>query len=117
MDRPGFEADRLHLGLFDTSSYAFRTLANKWDRSVSGFTFSADSSQLYVDADDDGYHKLFLINRADESVTELMSTGDNINVIVSPRNASDLFFLRHSFMAPTDVRNTSIAFVCVCVYV
>jgi Tol biopolymer transport system component len=105
MDRPGFEADRLHLVLFDTATWTPRTLAYNFDRSISGFTWSSDSSRIFADADDDGYHKVFIVNRADESVTELLSTGDNLNLKVSPRNASDIFFLRHSLTAPTDVRS------------
>lgn len=52
MDRPGFEADRLHINLYDRNEDSTKELTAKWDRSVSGIVWTNDGSGLLADADE-----------------------------------------------------------------
>lgn len=52
MDRPGFEADRLHINLFNRAQMSTKELTGNWDRSVSGIVWTIDGSGLLADADE-----------------------------------------------------------------
>jgi len=102
MDRPGFEADRFHIMLYERSSQTNKKIANSWDRSVNTLQFSRDGSVLFADADDDGSHKLFGVTIATGSVTTLIGTGNNGGVAVVP--GTDLVVLnRDSMNFPVDI--------------
>jgi dipeptidyl aminopeptidase/acylaminoacyl peptidase len=75
MTRPGFEADRFHFVLLDVATGKKRTLADKWDRSVSDFRWSPDGKTLLANADDIGQHRLFSIDVQDGKVTPLTDKG------------------------------------------
>jgi hypothetical protein len=61
MDRPGNEADRLHLVLFDLSSKTFSLVANGFDRSIAGIVWSLDDTAIIADTDNEGRHALWKI--------------------------------------------------------
>jgi dipeptidyl aminopeptidase/acylaminoacyl peptidase len=75
MNRPGFEADRLHLVLIDTATGTKRTLADNWDRSVAEYEWAPDGKSIYAAADDIGQHRLFSIDVANSKVTPLTGPG------------------------------------------
>ena len=75
MTRPGFEADRFHLVLMDVASGKKRTLADKWDRSIGGFLWSADGKSLLADAEDLGQHRLFSIDAVSGKVAPVTGKG------------------------------------------
>ncbi|MDB5962416.1 MAG: peptidase, partial [Massilia sp.] len=75
MTRPGFEADRFHFVLLDVATGKKRTLADKWDRSVSDFRWAPDGKTLLANADDVGQHRLFSIDAASGKVTALTDKG------------------------------------------
>eukprot|EP01122_Echinamoeba_exundans_P004918 TRINITY_DN15125_c0_g1_i2.p2 TRINITY_DN15125_c0_g1~~TRINITY_DN15125_c0_g1_i2.p2 ORF type:complete len:565 (-),score=117.45 TRINITY_DN15125_c0_g1_i2:42-1736(-) len=103
MDRPGFEADRLHIVVYDRSLRRVSSVANNWDRSVGGLIWTADGSGFFVDADDDARHKIFQIDGITSSVSELVASGDNTNLVVVPGAPNKILFLRNSYTAPTDL--------------
>jgi dipeptidyl aminopeptidase/acylaminoacyl peptidase len=75
MNRPGFEADRLHLVLIDTATGTKRTLADNWDRSVAEYEWAPDGKSIYAAADDIGQHRLFSIDVVNSKVTPLTGPG------------------------------------------
>jgi dipeptidyl aminopeptidase/acylaminoacyl peptidase len=54
---------------------AHTLVAGGWDRSVSSFTISADSGTLYIEAEDDGYDKLFRLAASGGTPAELLPAG------------------------------------------
>lgn len=103
MDRPGFEADRLHIVVYDIARNSISTVANNWDRSVGGLIWTADGSGFLVDADEDGRHKVFQIDGISGSVSTLVATGDNMNLVVIPGRPNSVLLLRNSYTSPTDL--------------
>jgi len=75
MDRPGFEADRFRLVVRDAASGNVRFTTRDWDRSVAGFRFSPDGSEVYVVADDLGQHPLFAVDLASGERRRLTAGG------------------------------------------
>jgi len=75
MSRPGFEADRFKLVLMDVASGKKRTVADKWDRSIADYKWSADGKTILATADDIGQHRLFAIDTASGAVTPLTDKG------------------------------------------
>jgi dipeptidyl aminopeptidase/acylaminoacyl peptidase len=75
MDRPGFEADRLHITLYDRKTNTATRIADQWDRSPSGIAWSPSQQWIFADADDDGHHKLFGIRINDSTVIEITRNG------------------------------------------
>jgi dipeptidyl aminopeptidase/acylaminoacyl peptidase len=75
MERPGFEADRVHIRLRDLGTGKERELAEPWDRSPDGIAFSPDGRTLYATSTDLGQTPLFAIDVAGGKVTKLVGTG------------------------------------------
>jgi dipeptidyl aminopeptidase/acylaminoacyl peptidase len=59
MERPGFEADRLRLMLYDRARGTHRELTTGFDRSVDFFTWSADSRTLHLLVTDEIHHSVY----------------------------------------------------------
>lgn len=61
MDRPGFEADRLHITTYQRDTAAIFQLTPNLDISFNDIQFTPDGSFLIGDADYFGNHSLFPI--------------------------------------------------------
>ncbi len=75
MERPGFEADRFRIILRDWESGKERVLADDWDRSAGGMSFSPDGKTLLVTAQDTGEVPLFSIDIASGKVNKIVGGG------------------------------------------
>ncbi|ORX89115.1 S9C family peptidase [Basidiobolus meristosporus CBS 931.73] len=82
MERPGFEADRLRVILFDRESQQSSYLNQKWDRSPSSITWSTDSKSLYLPTNDHGRIKLFEANVRTGRIRPLTEQGSVASVSV-----------------------------------
>ena len=74
MSRPGYEADRFHLVLFDLQSGVKRPLTESWDRSIQSFAWSRDGKSLFAVTDHLGQHPLWSIDAATGRASAI--TGD-----------------------------------------
>jgi dipeptidyl aminopeptidase/acylaminoacyl peptidase len=61
MERPGFEADRTQLMLYDRRSGEHRSLTRNLDRSVDEFVWSADSRVLYFLGQDEMWRSIWRV--------------------------------------------------------
>jgi len=102
MDRPGFEADRLHICLYNRGNQQMTLLANSWDRSPGTLVWSTDGSTLFADADENGRHKLFAVDVSSGVVTALIEDGNNDGVVTVP-NSNLVILSRNSMKAPADL--------------
>ncbi|MEZ4398836.1 MAG: S9 family peptidase [Kofleriaceae bacterium] len=104
MARPGFEADRQRVVLYDTASKKPRVLTEAWDRSPGDLTWSADGRTLYATADDLGNHALFAIDASSGSVKTLVAKGTS----GSPQVAGDrVVFVHDTLTAPAELHTVS----------
>jgi len=76
MKRPNFEADRFYITLMDWATKETRILAEDWDRSAGGVTWSANDRKLYVTAGNIGQVSLFEIDVKSEKVKTLVRDGN-----------------------------------------
>jgi dipeptidyl aminopeptidase/acylaminoacyl peptidase len=61
MERPGFEADRQQIMLYDRRTGEHRSLTASLDRSADAFTWSADSRHLFFLAQDEIWHSIYRV--------------------------------------------------------
>jgi dipeptidyl aminopeptidase/acylaminoacyl peptidase len=100
MARPGFEADRQRLTVYDVATKKARSIADEWDRSPGEFVWSKDGKTIYAAADNLGAHAIYAVDVASGKVTALAETADN----TQPRVAGDkLVFVHGSFVKPAEL--------------
>lgn len=75
MKRPGFEADRFGVILYDDATKKSREIDPKWDRSADAAVFAADGKSLYVQATDTQNVKLFRMDIATGAVEPITGAG------------------------------------------
>ena len=105
MDRPGFEADRLHIVIRsragDGSLGPPRDVAADWDRSIASMAWTPDSRSLVVIAQDTGRLKIFSVSVPDGRVTPLVAEHHNTSVQVT--GDGTIIFMQDSATAPADI--------------
>ena len=100
MARPGFEADRERIGLYDAATRKLRVLTEAWDRSASSITWSADGKTIYTSSDNVGNHSLFAIDVATGAAKLVVDKGTN----AAPRVAGDrIVFVRDTLRQPAEL--------------
>lgn len=60
--RPGFEADRRLIRLYDRISGKIRTLTEPWDHSPDAITWSGDSKRIYVTVEETARTRIFAVD-------------------------------------------------------
>jgi dipeptidyl aminopeptidase/acylaminoacyl peptidase len=100
MTRPGYEADRTRIGLYEVATKKLRVLTEAWDRSAAAITWSRDGRTIYASADNLGNHSLFAIDAASGTARVLVDKGSN----GSPRAAGDrVVFARNTLRMPDEL--------------
>jgi dipeptidyl aminopeptidase/acylaminoacyl peptidase len=105
--RAGFEADRWQLMLRNRATGESRSLTAEFDSSVESIAWTPDSQSLVVEAEDKGTKPLWTVPLHGGTVKPLVTGGANGDVAVT-RNG-DVFFTRHSSMAPAEVWRVPLA--------
>ena len=100
MDRPGYEADRQHIVLWDTKAQTRRELKD-WDRSPSALLWAADNATLYAEAADEGRNRIFSVDVASGEVKPLVTDGHNSALRLT--RLGKLMFLRDRLVHPAEV--------------
>jgi dipeptidyl aminopeptidase/acylaminoacyl peptidase len=77
MKRPGFEADRTRITIYDVASKKLRVVTENWDRSAGSLTWSADGKTIYTNAENIGNEALFAIDVASGNAKALVEKGSN----------------------------------------
>ena len=104
-DRPGFEADRLHIVVRDARTGKARALTASWDRSVMRIGVSADGASLLATAADGGQEALFAIDAADGTPRKIVGTGE-VGGYAATKDA--VYFTWANLAAPADLYVTRI---------
>jgi len=105
MTRPGFEADRERIGLYDVATRKLRVVTEAWDRSASELAWSGDGKTIYTSADNVGNHSVFSIDVASGAAKLVVDKGTN----TQPRVAGDrLVFVRDTLKMPAELFTTKL---------
>ncbi len=83
MKRPGFEADRQRLTIYDVASKKLRTVTEGWDRSAGGLAWAKDGKTIYASSENVGNEALFAIEVASGNVKTLVEKGTNNSIAVA----------------------------------
>jgi len=100
MDRPGFEADRFHLVLYDLRTGAKRALTRNWDRSITSFAWSRDGKALFATADHLGQRPLWAIDAATGRTAAITGAGEVEGLGVGPQK---VFYAQSNLASPADL--------------
>ncbi len=102
MMRPGFEADRYRLMLYERATGTTVNLTEEYDRSIEDVVWSPDENSLYFDAEDQGRRSLYRVDVATKKVQQLTSQMYLSSVRLSS-NGKTLVFLKQSINRPAEV--------------
>lgn len=104
MDRPGFEADRLHLVSYKTESWGTppAPISNSLDRSIIDYAWTTDGKTILATFDEDGDERLYSINIAANSIKPIALNGSNAGIKV--QNEA-VYYTHNSYNEPADIRS------------
>jgi dipeptidyl aminopeptidase/acylaminoacyl peptidase len=105
MERPGFEADRFRIKLYDRTTRRTRTLTEQWDRSPGSVAWSSDGQKLIVTAEDSARQKIFAVRISNGLSHELVSEHHNSGVAVTGEH---IVFTQDSLTFPTEIWSVAI---------
>jgi dipeptidyl aminopeptidase/acylaminoacyl peptidase len=100
--RPGFEADRWQLMLFDRKTGEHRSTTVGWDRSPDSYAWTADSKSLFLTAEEQGNVGVFRLDLAGGAPTLLPITGSASDVSVTA-DGKTLVFSRTTLDMPAEI--------------
>lgn len=102
MERPGFEADRRRLVVYDRTTKRHRVLTDALDLSVDEVLWTPDSKALLFTAEEKGRVPVFRVDAAGGRVTKVVEDGVNTSLGLLP-NGRVLISLRQSQSAPNEI--------------
>lgn len=106
MSRPGFEADRYRLMLYNRktgeSNEIGTELSGKLDRSVASIDWTPDSKGIYVRCADEGYYSIYRVNVKNKKIKKLSEKKYTSSLRVSP-NGKRIAFLSQSSSRPNEL--------------
>jgi len=100
MKRPGYEADRFAVMALDLAGGTAREVNPEWDRSAGDPKLGPDGKSLYVTADDNGEHRLFVVDLAGGKVRQAAG-GGQVEGYALAGNA--IVIARSMFTSPADL--------------
>lgn len=102
MERPGFEADRIQLMVYERATGQRRSLTANFDSSAEGWVWTSDGKNLYFDAQEKGRKPLYRVSVTGNDVAKAVDGHTMAGVAVSPDGAS-LYFARQSLTSPVEI--------------
>jgi len=103
MERPGFEADRYQLMLYDREARTTTNLTSSFNRSVNNVVWAPDGKSLYFTAQDGPYNTIYSVRaEAGETSKKVISNGFIRNITISPNGTTLVYQLEHSNF-PTEI--------------
>jgi len=102
MKRPGFEADKYVLMLYDRRQKSIRRLTDGVDRSVNEILWAKDSSSLYFNCGAKGRTEMYKIALKTNKVS-LLLTGHTMDSIRLSPDGNSLYFLKQTINMPREL--------------
>jgi dipeptidyl aminopeptidase/acylaminoacyl peptidase len=100
--KPGFEADRWRLMLYDRKTGQTHSLTEHFDSSVEGFTFAPDGQRIYLSALDQGRQPIYELPLGGGPGKKVINEGFNDDVQISA-DGKTLVFTRQSLARPVEI--------------
>ncbi|MCE9579862.1 MAG: S9 family peptidase [Deltaproteobacteria bacterium] len=108
MARPGFEADRQRIVIYDRASGKARTLTEAWDRSPGSIEWSPDGKTIFTAAEDMGSQPLFAVDVATGAAKAVSGAGP-VGTNTDPHVAGNrLVFLRDTLRQPSELFSSAL---------
>lgn len=102
MSRPGFEADKLDLIIYDRQKKTFSNLTEKLDCSLSEFLWAPDSKALYFLCEDKARTSLFRLTLAGGKIEKILEGHFLSSLRISP-DGRTIYTLKQAINAPNDL--------------
>jgi dipeptidyl aminopeptidase/acylaminoacyl peptidase len=102
MERPGFEADRRCIILYERKTGSRAKLTDSLDRSVVELEWSPDSATIYFTAEDEGYKTIYAVDRATKHLQKMTEKTYNNSLSVG-HDGSSLYFIRERMARPPEL--------------
>ncbi|HEX7485343.1 MAG TPA: S9 family peptidase [Vicinamibacterales bacterium] len=100
--RPGFEADRWQLMLYDRKTGEHRSVTAGWDRAADGYVWAPDSKAIFLTAENEGRSDIFRLQLSGGDPQPILRAGSNAELQVS-RDGKTLVFSQTSLAAPAEL--------------
>jgi len=104
--RPGFEADKWELMLYDRKLKTHVSLSEHFDASVGPFLWDARSMQIYLTSEENAQQQIFSVRVKDKKITKIIEGGMNSDVNVSA-DGRIICFSRHTLSRPVEIFSAS----------
>lgn len=104
--RPGFEADRFRLMLYDRKTGKAQSISESFDGWVDGYIFSPDSRTIYFGSAEGGRHPIYSLSVTGGAVKKIISEGTNDDVKITP-DGRTIIFSRNSLTGPVEIFRAS----------
>lgn len=105
--RPGYEADRLRLTLYERATGEHRALTGSLDRWVGSFAWAPGSRTIFFTAEDRGRNAIFEVSVAGNDVRRLYAESSVGDLAVTPDGRA-LVFTRSSIHQPAEIYSARI---------
>ncbi len=105
--RPGFEADRWQLMLYDRKTGEHKSATAAWDWSVDGYAWTPDSKALNITAEDSGEGAWFALE-LDGKAPMRMKLGGTVGDIRMTADGQTFIYTRHTLDRPTEIYRVSV---------
>ncbi len=102
MSRPGFEADKLDLIIYDRQKKTFSNLTEKLDYSLSELLWAPDSKALYFLCEDKARTSLFRLTLAGGQIEKILEGHFLSSLRISP-DGRTIYALKQAINAPNDL--------------
>jgi len=108
MQRPGFEADRYCLMLYDRKTENISNLTEKLDASVAEIFWSNDSSNIYITFGEQGRIVLARVSVKGKDVERILDGNTNSSFQLSPEGRK-VIFLKQGIHSPSELYSLELA--------
>jgi dipeptidyl aminopeptidase/acylaminoacyl peptidase len=105
--RPGFEADRWQMMLYDRKSAEHKSVTAAWDRSADSYAWSADSKSLFLVAEDQGRSGLFALELSAGGQPRALPSPGSIGEVLPCPDGQTIVYTRNTIDAPTEIFRVS----------
>ena len=105
--RPGSEADRFRLMLYDRKNNLTRTLTEEFDYSVSHFVWAPDNRTIWFNAQDKGRYCICKVSTKGNDAKKVISGHYDTNIRITP-DGRELVTSRQTVRHPADLYRISV---------
>jgi dipeptidyl aminopeptidase/acylaminoacyl peptidase len=98
MRRPGFEADKKDIMIYDLKSGALRNLTAAFPNTIGSFVFSADEKTIYFIASESIYEPIFKLHVASKKIEKLVAAVNANSLRLTPDGKTLVYLVQNVTM-------------------